>query len=696
MLLTDFTQLPLLHYACRSDKVSNKLEAHYLGGRLFGPIMTAGTLFASMFSGYTTVGIPNEAYKTGWLALRWVPSFGFVAGGVAAAGLRMRKASVVRNHSSPSDFITDRYQSNCLRYTIVFLQTIPSLFYLVAQVVAIKNTFNAMFNLDPEASWPSVLIMFLILCFEFAGGLSSVAITDSIQAFVIILSFVTLPIVMRRHFGGWYNLDPFDYPRPDFYQTPTKEEQWRFWQFTLINSSFFTLPHFIQRNYSSKNLASLKIGWITMTVGVWATMFVGCYIGTVGVEMLKDEPEPPSPITAILYKVIELGGFAEVVGIIALTASLAAIMSTADSLIIAISQLLTSEVCYPLRPKSTPREIAWWGRGVSLFTVCLALMIGLLWKGGVSALGAIQFPLSMLCVLPFLSGLYAKENRDFHPWCLSMGAAVAAIYVFVIFFTYLDVAEDPSPINAGMTGIALQFVITCILEGCRRLKNRNTSVGTAPNTAEPMSALIFPNRPSWDIPSLSRFGSCTLTSTLLEKMMAGVSEPLSSIWYAFLLILTFSLTTPLVAENQPPLIDGVFSTDPPVFRGLPWFAFKIILMCILPYGVMLLGLWYTPSEFPADAEKIEKDGVDPNTVELTQKELGRRVSYDEPNELAFKRRSTIRETMLDLGIKLDPVVAEEEEENAALIKDRRRFSSLVLGKIDVIPEESDESPEEIA
>lgn len=42
------------------DKVSDKLQAHYLGGRLFGPVIIAGTLFASLFSGYTVIGIPNE------------------------------------------------------------------------------------------------------------------------------------------------------------------------------------------------------------------------------------------------------------------------------------------------------------------------------------------------------------------------------------------------------------------------------------------------------------------------------------------------------------------------------------------------------------------------------------------------------------------------------------------------------------
>jgi Na+/proline symporter len=54
------------------DKVADKLSAHYLGGRDFGPLMTAGTIFASLFSGYTVIGVPNEAYNTGWAALQWM------------------------------------------------------------------------------------------------------------------------------------------------------------------------------------------------------------------------------------------------------------------------------------------------------------------------------------------------------------------------------------------------------------------------------------------------------------------------------------------------------------------------------------------------------------------------------------------------------------------------------------------------
>jgi hypothetical protein len=49
--------------------------------------------------------------------------------GLMGTGLRLRKSSLVINHQSPVDFITDASisESKNLRYTIVFLQVIPSL-----------------------------------------------------------------------------------------------------------------------------------------------------------------------------------------------------------------------------------------------------------------------------------------------------------------------------------------------------------------------------------------------------------------------------------------------------------------------------------------------------------------------------------------------------------------------------------------
>ena len=53
-----------------------------------------------------------------------------------------------------------------MRYTVLTLQVLPAAVFLAAQVAAIKNTVNAMFGLSPDAVWPVIMIMFIILMFE--------------------------------------------------------------------------------------------------------------------------------------------------------------------------------------------------------------------------------------------------------------------------------------------------------------------------------------------------------------------------------------------------------------------------------------------------------------------------------------------------------------------------------------------------
>jgi Na+/proline symporter len=133
---------------------------------------------------------------------------------------------------------------------------------------------------------------------------------------------------------------------------------------------------------------------------------------------------------------MNLGGFPEAVGVIAYTASLAAIMLTADSLIIAISQLITLEFIYPLIPAATPKEITWCGRVVSFVAVVIALVIGVHWQAGISDLAQLQFPITTMVVPPLLFGRFASGPFDVHPRSLSIGTAAATVYIFIIYFVH--------------------------------------------------------------------------------------------------------------------------------------------------------------------------------------------------------------------------------------------------------------------
>ena len=125
-----------------ASKTSDAMSAHYLGGRAFGPFVTTMTLFASLFSGYTVVGIPNEAFENGFIAARWVVIGISHSFGLLISAPRLRKCGLVRNHQTPVDFVTDRYRSNLLRYTVVLLQVFPSWLYLTGQLRAMTTTFN--------------------------------------------------------------------------------------------------------------------------------------------------------------------------------------------------------------------------------------------------------------------------------------------------------------------------------------------------------------------------------------------------------------------------------------------------------------------------------------------------------------------------------------------------------------------------
>jgi Na+/proline symporter len=96
------------------------------------------------------------------------------------------------------------------------------------------------------------------------------------------------------------------------------------------------------------------------------------------------------------------------VGVLAFTASLAPIMSTADSLIIAISQLVTARRMLSIH--SNQQQLVfklrtWIGRSVSLFSTIVAVIIVLIWYEGINALAPIQFGISFQACPPFIVGL---------------------------------------------------------------------------------------------------------------------------------------------------------------------------------------------------------------------------------------------------------------------------------------------------
>jgi len=672
------------------------------------------------------VGVPNEAFRTGWLSLRWLTTAAFVGVGYFGTGARLRKASLVRNHQSPTDFITDRFRSQVLRYTAVTLQIFPSVIYLTAQCTAIRSTFNSIFRLEPDNNGPVIGICIIILLFEYMGGLSCVALTDAVQAFIMILSFLIIPIVIKKNFGGWDELDWQIYPRQDFYQTPTHHEQWLFWQFTVVNFCFFSLPHFLQRTYAASSLKALKFGFNVVTLGPWLTMLTGTFIGTVGVQIVSFESfstmnicyflvipmrylqailthfglcqyfilqladagieNPSSPYGAILMVLMDLGGFPYVMAVITFTASLAAIMSTADSLLIAISHVLTAEIVYPIAPEASPARVTMFGRVASFVSISVALAISILGGKNLSDLAAIQFGLSLQLMPVFMVGLYANNMFDCHPWSLAFGAWSGFVTTFAIHYSYMkgfNAEIDGAPFNSGVMGCFMNVAAIILAEGFLRVVTGSKKKDVVSESAEDETEMfvgedldkapaIKPHeyQPEWDLPKLNRFGDVAFTSDLMWKCMDGVREPFSEPWFGLLMLL-FSLTmTPLVGGNSPPLDEnGKLAYPPNIVNGVPAWTLNTIFFTLGITLVMFRAINTMPDDYPEP-----KEDVDPNTVSLTRAELGQRSSYDGVNASARLRRSSVvRASQLKSSVIKNAIVedaAAEEAEEAEAMKEK--------------------------
>lgn len=494
----------------------------------------------------------------------------------------------------------------------------------------------------------------------------------------MLLSFIMVPSVMMKNYGGWKDLDPFTYPRPDFYQSQSLKQQWQFWQFSIINLSFFALPHLMMRIYAARDLRALRGGFYAMTLGPWCTMFVGVFIGTVGVQVLSDAgvdigPDGPawaSPYTSILDQLIGLGGFPEAVGIIALTSSLAAIMSTADSLIIAISQLVTVECVWPFVQERGASGVVWIGRITSLVSTILACIMGLLWKEGVSALTAINFPIIIQSVPAYIYGLYATELGEIHPFAIVSGALVGILYVFLFFFLYLYENPSAAGVNAGITGVLLNVLIIWSVEFFIRRRSGKSKSNI---------------QPSWDKPAHKRFGEHQLTSKLLDTMMEGFDEPLRKGWFVIGLFVSASICTPWLAEGQPSLTEDTsiatypYTSDPVAIRGVPYWFFKQILLTIIPYSMAFYVVWNMPNVYPFNEKKVDTEGINPDVIEMTAEELNVRPGFDVANESIKSRRSLVSSKMEEMGISLKKEL--EEEDTQARPPMEKRLSSVVLGKI---------------
>ncbi len=437
-------------------------------------------------SSWALLGLPGAAYLTGLLEI-WT-AIGCVAGIVTAWVLlawRLRKESEKYNVTSYVDYISKKHgeYAKPIRLTASITIVMVFFFYVAAQFLGGGKSLNTMFGISPMLGM--FITIALILPYTLYGGLQSVAYTDVIQAIVMIVALILGPI-----FGFVYLTNHSDVfagnmadalHKASTMNSGVSNTLWGsaggFGIGMIIASGFSWFFGYLggQPQLSMRFMAikDQKQAIRARNIGVIWTIFayVGALcIGWIGLAIFGpnglSDPEQVMPM--VMLKV-----FPPVVAAILITGAIAAMISTADSLLILSSTELSENLIKPFSKKQANEKQNL--RLSRLITAGLALIAsGIAWL--VYELGADNIFSLVGYVWAFVGCPYSVVILLSLFWKRYHGKAAVATIIGGMAFTVVWIATGMDTIiSSRIVTFAASLIIAIIFTYSLKKHEQNTA-----------------------------------------------------------------------------------------------------------------------------------------------------------------------------------------------------------------------------
>ncbi len=318
--------------------------------RSYGPIFLAFALTATTASGGTFIGIPALAYSTGFSALwyAFIYPLGVYLGVLLCLKAVRRAGDTFGNRSIP-EFLGDRYDSEALR-VCVSLFSILLLFYLAGQLLSGAVMFNQMMGVDiaPALAITGFIIMFYIVI----GGAHADILTDGVQGALMLILALAVAWMFWEGFGvvGGFNgmihelevQDPA-LTKPLSSTHPVLDSKWDVVALFVAHIPLGLLPHVGNKLWALKNdkdqttfiVVSFVFGMILPCIALGGLLARAI----LGDSLLLEGSSANYAIPELFVRTMPTW-LAAMIG----AGVLAAIMSTADGLLVSISQIFANDI----------------------------------------------------------------------------------------------------------------------------------------------------------------------------------------------------------------------------------------------------------------------------------------------------------------------------------------------------------------
>ncbi len=404
-----FVVLGVGYYFFRQNE---NLEDYYVGSRSISPIHVGISIVATDVGGGFSIGLGGLGFVMG-LSGSWLLFTGLVGAWLSAVFIIPRIKKADRKHSMLTypDFLVWKYDRR-VAYIAALISAIGYLGFTGAQVLAGAKLASATlfqtapFGMNP-LNFALIAIGLVIIIYTGLGGLKAVIFTDSIQWAVLLIGLIgfAIPFTLIRMGGFGFVLKKL----PDSYFSLTAVEPATFinWMVTIIPIWLVGMTLY-QRMYACRDERDAKKAWFIAGIFEYPIMaFVGVFLGMCA-RVLFPETEPEQGLPLLIAHILPTG----ITGIV-VAAYFSAIMSTADSCLMASSSNFLNDILQIHRIKKLDQKrIMWISQLVTLVIGCSAMVVAAVFKSVLDAiLYAYAFMVSGLFI-PTLGAYFVKNPNS--------------------------------------------------------------------------------------------------------------------------------------------------------------------------------------------------------------------------------------------------------------------------------------------
>ena len=349
--------LVVVAFLARRSRQDHGVADHFLASRSLGTFVLFLTFYATAYSGNSLLGYPGAAYRRGFV---WIMSVGFMLSIIVmfhSLVPRLRPLAMRYAFVTPGDYLRFRFSKTksgyYLAYGISILMALALANFLLAQLKAMGIVVEEVSG-GVIPAWGGIIgLAAFILFYENTGGMRAVAWTDAAQGALMLVGLAAMLHWIVGDSGGLQALTqavaevrPAAVTRPDALTCANWASS-----VVLMGLASVVYPQAIQRVYAASSGKVLTRSLALMSLMPLCTTLVVAFIGIYAIPRFAamEGIVTDSVMPRMLESWAASGNVGLVFSLLVFVGALAAIMSTADSVLLSLGSILALDLFGKIR-----------------------------------------------------------------------------------------------------------------------------------------------------------------------------------------------------------------------------------------------------------------------------------------------------------------------------------------------------------